>query len=449
MIQMDNLFNSMKGITVSLAFSFLITSMGDHASAQEKVLFAGASKVNITPPAGIRIYGGYNRKDPSQSIHDSLYVRSLILETGNQRIGIIACDLVIYQNPAISKIACEKLDFDLVLINCSHTHSGPYFGYKDEYLLEGHSEEYASFVQESMINSLEKALENKFPARLAYGYKSFAPLGYNRLVNKIHGIAMWRNDERIPYGPVDNETSVIKVEDMEGNPRIVLMQYACHPVTNHVNYDVSADYPGVACRQVEEFYRNTNLICLFIQGAGGEVEPIMMSPSRKSATDTVQTDYSFIERNGTLLAEQVIPLVKELVPGTRTDVSISFRQDTLHFTKRFNKDFPIDFQQSTILINNEIAIAAVPGEPFLWGQFYWKENALRAVPFAFFMGYTYNGAGTYPGYLPDIRNAIRGGYGCDDEYIIEVGAYETAMINQLENLYRMQKSLGMGIDLVN
>ncbi|MFC2123576.1 neutral/alkaline non-lysosomal ceramidase N-terminal domain-containing protein [Bacteroidota bacterium] len=413
--------------------------------AQEKVFYAGASKVNISPPAGIRLYGGYNRKDPSQSLHDSLFARSIIFEVDDIRIGIIACDLVIYQNPAISIIAKEKLNIDHVLINCSHTHSGPYFGYRDESLPEDHSEEYASRVQQLIIESLETAIENKFPARLAYGYKSFAALGYNRLVNKIHGIAMWRDDERIPYGPVDNETSVIKVEDMEGNPRIVLMQYACHPVTNHVNYDVSADYPGVACNQVEEFYQENNLICLFIQGAAGEVEPLMMSPSRKSASDAVQTDYSFIERNGTLLAEQVIPLISELVPGARTDASISFTQDTLHFTKRFNPDSKIDLEQSTVLINNEIAIAAVPGEPFLWGQFYWKENATVAVPFAFFMGYTYNGGGTYPGYLPDIRNAIRGGYGCDDSYIIEVGAYETVMNSHLENLYRMQKTLGLAI----
>ena len=63
------------------------------------------------------------------------------------------------------------------------------------------------------------------------------------------------------------------------------------------------------------------------------------------------------------------------------------------------------------------------------------------------MGYTFNGAGTYPGYLPDIRNAIRGGYGCDDSYIIEVGAYEEVMSNQLENLYRMQKDMGHTINL--
>ena len=91
---------------------------------------------------------------------------------------------------------------------------------------------------------------------------------------------------------------------------------------------------------------------------------------------------------------------------------------------------------TTVLINNDIAIASFLGEPLIWNQLYWKKNAEAAHPF--FFGYTYSAGGDFPGYVPDIRSASYGGYGADDDYIIQVGAAEAIMNRHLENLYRIK-----------
>ena len=395
-------------------------------------LYVGVAKKEITPPVGIRLFGGYNRKGPSVGLHDPLNIRALVLDHNGYRIGIISCDLIKYCNKRILDIAKEKYNISHLLISSSHTHSGPVFG---DYYSPDHDLPYARKVEAAMLEGLAEAIDNKFSARISAGYKSFPQFGYNRLTNRGEARAMWRNTEMLSYGPVDPEVGVIKIEDKSGNLRVILMQYACHAVSNGINYDISADYPGFAAKKVEEEFGN-NTICMFIQGGAGDINPIYTSPHRKSPNDNIKTDYSQMEKIGSLLAEQVIAVAKNLTPKLREKVSLKAKCDSLKFTKRFDKNQVFNIHFTTVLINDEIAIATFLGEPLIWNQLFWKKNAEATYPF--FFGYTYSSGGDFPGYVPDIRSASYGGYGADDDYIIQVGAAEAIMNKHLENLYRIK-----------
>ena len=409
------------GMLFSIPNTYLLCSAGE--------LYVGAAKADITPPVGTRIFGGYNRKGFSSGLHDPLNIRVLVLDVDGYRVGIISCDLIKYCNKRVIDTARERFNISHLLICSSHTHSGPIFG---DYLQPDHDLPYARRVEKAMVDGLEKAVNNMFPARISAGYKSFPQLGYNRLVNRGNAPAMWRDVERVPYCPVDPEVGVIKIEDKEGNPRVIIMQYACHPVANGINYDISADYPGVAARIVEEEFGN-NTICMFVQGGAGDINPMFMSVHTK---DETKTDYGMIEKTGTMLGNEVIALTKSLSPRIRGEVSLKAMSDSLEFTKRFDKDYIFNIHFTTVLINNDIAIASFLGEPLIWNQLYWKKNAEAAHPF--FFGYTYSSGGDFPGYVPDIRSASYGGYGADDDYIIQVGAAEAIMNRHLETLYRIK-----------
>jgi len=284
-----------------------------------------------------------------------------------------------------------------------------------------------------------------FPARISAGHRSFPQLGFNRLVVREDGHAResWfgdghytsENPERIPFGPVDPEVGVIKVEDMQGRPRAVVMNYACHADVVCQNYAISADYPGAATRKVEEAFGG-GLNCLFVQGAGGNIESLIISSRRSGPDDPFQTDYGTIERVGGLLAYEAIKLAKSLSPAARAETTIRHMNDSLKFTGRFDKDATFDFHFSTILINDDIVIATFPGEPFVQFQLDWKRKAEVAHPFLF--GYTWHG-GTWPNYVPDIKSAALGGYGADQSSpkMIEVGSGEAVMNRHLENMYRL------------
>ena len=347
-------------------------------------------------------------------------------------MAFVSVDLGVYSSEQLVTSCKEKFGLSQMVLSSSHTHSDPGGSYKP-------------FYEEQITRAVAEAVKEMFPARISAGHRSFPQLGFNRLIIREdgHSRESWvsddhylcENPDRIPFGPVDPEVGVIKIEDAKGQPRAIIMNYACHADVVCQNYAVSADYPGVACRQVEEAF-GPNLTCLFVQGAAGNIESLIISSRRSGPDDPFQTDYNSIERVGRLLAYEAIKLAKSLTPGPGHETTIRYLNDSLKFTGRFDPKKDFDVHICTILINDEIAIATVPGEPFVQLQLDWKQKV--AMPHSFVFGYTWF-QGTWPNYIPDIVSAARGGYGADQNgpTMIEVGAGEAIMNKHLENVLRL------------
>ena len=58
------------------------------------MLKAGVAKLDITPPVGVRMSGFAGRVFPSLAVHDPLYARGLVLDDGENRLAVVALDLV-------------------------------------------------------------------------------------------------------------------------------------------------------------------------------------------------------------------------------------------------------------------------------------------------------------------------------------------------------------------
>ncbi|HEY4288170.1 MAG TPA: hypothetical protein VGN00_13790 [Puia sp.] len=428
-------------------------------------LMAGTAKVNITPQG----------KEP---IHDSVYARSLVLQSGELRFAFVSVDLAVFTSERIEKICKEKYGISQVMLCSSHNHSEPQPDGKRSFQ-QGNP--WTVFYEDQIIKAVGESMAHLFPARITAGRQTFPQLGFNRLIIREDGHAResWfsddqytsENPERIPFGPVDPEVGVIRVDDEQGHPRVILMNYACHADIVCFNYAVSADYPGVACRKVEEAFGH-GVNCLFVQGAGGNIESLQISSRRKGPDDPFQTDYAPMERTGELLAFQVVKLAKSLgamanagrtttanagrtmtaSTGQATETStatatrastgqaaetLQLLEDSLHFTGRFSKKLDYNVHLSTILINNTIAIAACPGELFVQLQLEWKKKMELAGVTPLLFGYTWS-KGNWPGYVADVRSAALGGYGADQgDNLIETGAGEAMITRQLTNFYRL------------
>jgi hypothetical protein len=198
---------------------------------------------------------------------------------------------------------------------------------------------------------------------------------------------------------------------------------------------VSADYPGVAARKVEEAFGN-KLNCLFVQGGGGNIESLLISPRRSGPADTVKTNYAPMERTGELLAWETIKLTNNIIMPPSTETDIKYAVDSLHFTGRYDAKRDFDVHIITLLINNNISIAVCPGEMFVQFQLDWKEKMKLASASGFLFGYSWSG-GKWPGYIADVRSAALGGYGADGADLIQVGAGENIIIHHLQNYYKL------------
>jgi len=405
-------------------------------------LEAGLAKIDITPSSFGPMYGYANRKcGPANGTHDPLFARALVLAAGGSRLAIVTLDLGSIVSAGLGREVSTKLGIPVLLLAASHTHSGPNF-LPSQPKAPGvtppsfEASPYQVELEKKIFKAVEQAASSMFPARLGIGRGSLQ-LGYNRLLLRDDGRAraLFDNLERVPYGPLDPEFTLLRIEDMNGAARALMVHYACHAVVlGPTSCKWSADWPGAMVAKVESAMPGTQ--CMFVQGGAGDINPLF-----EGRTGKEDQDFATMQTMGELMGDDVLRAVKEIKATSPAGYSVQSTSEMLKFAGRWDKEQTIEVGITTVLINREIAIAAVPGEPMHKFQTYWKEHA--DVPYPLFYGYTYSAGGVWPGYLPDIRSAAYGGYGADVSTHIEVGAGETIMQHHLINLYKL---MGMWSD---
>lgn len=424
-------------VRLSALAVFAAAMMLPSAARGAEELKAGVARVEITPSALMPMYGYANRKcGPANGTHDPLFAKVLVLEAGGTKMAIVTMDLGSIVSETLRRDVATKLDIPVLLLSASHTHSGPAFlPSASAPAPTDQGTAYLADLEHRIFGAIQTASTSMFPARLGVGRGSLQ-LGYNRLLLRDDGRAraVFDNMERLPYGPVDPEVVLLRVEDATGRARALLVHYAVHAVVlGPTSCKYSADYPGVMQSALE---RELGAQVMFVQGGAGDINPLFQGRSGRE-----QDDFGVMEKMGQLLAAEVRRANASVKPLDRAVDSIGVRSAVLSFADRWEKDKTIDVGITTILLGREIAIAAVTGEPFHKLQRMWKEQA--DVPYPFFYGYTFSAGGTWPGYIPDLRSAAYGGYGADASTRVEVGAGERIVLRHLTNLYDL---LGMWKD---
>ena len=395
-------------------------------------LLAGVARVEITPPATGTPMGGYaDRSGPSTGIHDPLSATVLVLKVNGESVAIVNCDLRSFPSERIINEARAKKLVDHVLIAVTHTHSGP-ITWENQTWPAGVKSWFAS-TEDKILAAIAEAAAKMFPARIAAGYGEIY-LGHNRRRVDADGktTMFWRNAERQPTGPLDPTVGVIRVDDQMGRVRALLVNYACHAVIlGPDNREISADYPGYLRREIEREYPGS--LSLFIQGGAGDINPYLdKQPVKEGA-------FSEAEKMGKALAAKAIEVARRLKPAAKTDASLHAVGEVIEFRDRWEREKSLRAGITALLINNEIAIATLPGEPFVELQIALRDKA--EFPRTFLFGYTYSAGGEWAGYIPTIRAAAEGGYGAGYNTRIEVGAGEAMIDRLLAHLYKMAGKL--------
>ena len=241
----------------------------------KRVLQAGAGRVVMTPPIGIRMLGYTVQECVSESVERELLATALVLGDGQTKVVLIACDIAMIQSPHVDRMRKQigetlGIPSTHILINASHTHLGPTLpGWSAENSPEQAElqESYLITLEESLIEVAKKANDRLQAARIGAG-KGSAPIGINRR-EKLHDgrIVIGEN----PSGAVDHDVGVIRLDDLSGNPIATVMIAAAHTVVlGPKTSQLSPDYVGPAREIVESA---TGAPSLFLQGAAGNVNP--------------------------------------------------------------------------------------------------------------------------------------------------------------------------------
>ena len=248
-----------------------VLSVAWPALAGDATLEAGLARVEITPGTSMRMYGYEKRTcGPSNGTHDPLFAKELVLRTGDSRMAIVTLDLGVFMSDRLRMDVAARLGIPVLLLAASHTHSGPEFLIEETGTATLEGAPYLAEVERKIFSAVADASKAMLPARLSVGRGSLQ-LGYNRLLPREDGRsrALFDNLERVPYGPVDPQVVVLRVEDAaSGAARALIVHYACHSVVlGPTNCKYSADWPGAMQAKVEAEMPDTQ--CMFVQGGAG------------------------------------------------------------------------------------------------------------------------------------------------------------------------------------
>jgi len=240
---------------------------------------AGTARDRITPPLPFWLTGYASRTNPAATVNTELWAKALALEDRQgHRLVIVTSDLIGLPrevSEAVADYALQKhrLPRSAILLNSSHTHSGPVvwpnlrimFGF--DAAETRHAEAYARSLILSLITIVDAALTDLGPANLEVGHGT-AGFAINRRQPTPQGVRIGQN----PTGPVDHDVPVLKVTDRNAKLRAVLFGYACHNTTLGGDfYQVDGDYAGAAQRLLESSHPGST--ALFLMLCGGDQNP--------------------------------------------------------------------------------------------------------------------------------------------------------------------------------
>ena len=235
------------------------------------MLYAGVGRTTLTPPLGTPLIGYGGRERGADAIRDHIYATTLVLSDGETTVALVTCDLCalpIRQVRYVQRVIEERTGIPPthVMINTSHTHSGPLTTFNEE--TPESLRQLVVALLDGIAESVVQAVAALVPCRLSAGRGS-VDASINRRKRNGYSDAV---TPEFPEGTVDPDLHVVRIDGLDGTPLAVVTAYACHPVAlRPPSHAYSADFVCALRATVEP---QVGAPLLFAQGAAGNLVPI-------------------------------------------------------------------------------------------------------------------------------------------------------------------------------
>lgn len=359
-------------------------------------LKAGAAQVVITPETHMWMAGYAGRKKPAEGKVQDLFAKALALEdAAGKRFVFVTTDLIGILPSLRSSIeekvaAAHQLPPESLLLNASHTHSGPEYRVRAE--REKEAQEYTAFLEERLMEVIGAALADLKPAEVSWN-RARAGFAMNRRLPTPKG---YQNSPN-PDGPVDHEVPALQVLSPAGEPRAVLFGYACHN-TCLGDYEYCGDYAGYAQEYLQQ--NRPGFVALFLNGCSGDQNPY---PRRSDVVPGV-TALDLAKMHGRSLANAVevaMQVPKRPVAGS---IRAAYQKVPLDYAPE-KKRAPHSYPVQVVRFGDALTVVALGSETTVDYSLRLKKELGHAAP-VWVAGYSND----YTGYVPSLRVLKEGGY---------------------------------------
>ncbi len=248
--------------------------------ANDTKALAGWAQVEITPPLGIAMGGRGGNYTLARQVMDPLYAQIVYIKDG-KGIGfaLVSFDLVGLPHSLSDQIRQSLVhelgvEWNLILLNTSHTHSGPNM-LREILAGVGPTPEieqvYFESLRQKVVSAAREAKKKLAPVSRIAVFEGKSMVGINRRGRNPQGNIGILPD---PKGPIDENVWALRIFPEGDRPGALIFSYACHPVIvyGYAFAALSADFPGVARKEIFERHGKLDHV-QFVQGFAGNVRP--------------------------------------------------------------------------------------------------------------------------------------------------------------------------------
>jgi neutral ceramidase len=394
----------------------------------------GAAESNITPPVGTALAGYFEPRFSEGVIYD-LMAKAVIAGEGDQRIGIVACDLIALPKELV-QAAREVIERETgipggrVLICGTHTHTGPET--RASRGLIPPNEEYLAGLPARIAQAAIDASRRQKDCVLRVGRDQEEGLAFIRRFRMRDGSEQFGPGEDLDQlagvaGTIDPELGVLAFAEPDADPFAVIVNYSLHIDVTSGNL-ISADYPAVITETLRKIY-GEEVIVLFVNGACGNINhvPYLMNrpwpykgvlKSRQIGRALGGKAIGIIEKalpcedqttdiENEMLEAPFYPwddvLESRLAVAKAAAVPNFFEKALLQWAEKWNPEGTQTVETQTLRFGDAVFCSA-PGELFVeWGK---QMKQWSPHPYTFIAEL----ANDSVGYIPTFEAFRRGGY---------------------------------------
>ncbi|MGI8912350.1 MAG: hypothetical protein ACR2JY_00935 [Chloroflexota bacterium] len=327
-------------------------------------LRVGVAKVDITPPLDTPVAGSFNERRAA-GVDDPLYARALVLECGDVRLALVACDLICLPDVDVARaraILTARLDLPPAQVQfaATHTHTA---ASPTGLLGTPRADDYMAALPARLASVVELATQRLRPARLGSASMWVEGVTFCRRFRMRDGTVQMNpsrgNPEILqPVSPVDPALTVLYFEDSERQEPLALWaNFTLHYVgTDHADA-ISADYFGRFARIVEAGLGGKAL-ALLTNGASGQINNIDIHDSHQPS-GAHQAERVARVVAGSALAGAGLARLHE-------NVTLGATSRMLQVERRRVTDDDLRLAEQILLASGRQGIDALPAGSFSW-----------------------------------------------------------------------------------
>lgn len=419
------------------------------AKESPRYMKVGTACVEITPEFfPVLVNGGFTPRY-LEKVHDPLFVRVLVVDNGTTSLAFVTADVCVIPDTIVQTVknrVAEKtpLKPHQIAISSTHCHSAPSL----MRLLGVPAEErYVPFFETKVVEAILEAYANRQDARIGWGNDFDANNVFCRRFLMRPGAAWTQNTDftgstgdRAQMNPgskiheaicrtgVPNPAVyLLAFQTPEGKPLACLANYSTHYAGAP---DLSADYFGVFCREMEEKLGGGGaFFAMMTNGTSGDTNCIdFYNPTRKFDMFTVGKSVAeaALRAYSKITFTDWVPLHVEYCEeelGIRKGTPEQTTAARNHLAKLENPEKPITIEDvyafQTVYLESwadtrkvplqvfrlgEVGVTCLPTETYSATGHALRQNSPAAMTFTISM------ANGYLGYLPTEADFSLGGY---------------------------------------